>query len=233
MNNMTNKAPFRCNSCYRETSHTVLYTHKDGGREQLGDDEDPFWINWGRASMLIVCDGCQNLSMVQRTWNSEVCDDHGRPEISETYFPPRIFRALPKWIDMDDLVPTLIPVPILTLMHELYINLQNDCRAAAAMIMRAVLEHTMIDKVGDQGSFEQNLTSFTAGGFISSTQADVARAVIDTGNAAIHRAFTPRRSDVLSLVDIIEVVLKVVYVHAPEALEIRNRTPKRNRQASQ
>jgi len=95
------------------------------------------------------------------------------------------------------------------------------------MLMRAAFEHTMIDKVGDQGSFAKNLSKFEEQGFIGNKQAEVVGSMLEAGHASIHRAFVPKKDDIVTLVDILEGILKVVYVHVPKADELKKRIPKR------
>jgi hypothetical protein len=172
------------------------------------------------------CKGCESISMKREAWNSEMLDDDGGPEIHTTYFPPRIFRELPTWLN-DDVFTDKCPPEIEKLMKELYVSLQNDCRAASAMLMRAIFEHMMIDKVSDNKSFVANLNKFEEGGFIGKKQREVVESMLEAGHASIHRAYIPKRNDIIILTDILEGILQVVYVQAPKADEMKKRIPKR------
>lgn len=213
----------QCNSCHTDTLHEVLFEKKDRGSDEIAED---FSIDWGITWRVIQCRGCESVSMKRDAWNSESLDEQGRPDIETTYFPPRIFRDFPTWLRNDFLTQTC-PDEVETLMKELYVALQNDCRAASAMLMRAVFEHTMIDKVGDQGTFAKNLSKFEEQGFIGKKQAEVVASMLEAGHASIHRAFVPKKDDIVTLVDILEGVLEVVYVHVPKADELKKRIPKR------
>ncbi len=167
--------------------------------------------------------------MKRSSWNSEATDEQGRPEIATTYFPPRIFRDLPSWVRNDYFAQTC-PRAVGKLMSELYVALQNDCHAASSMLMRAIFEHTMIDKAGDHGSFAKNLCKFEELGFIGKKQAEVVSSILEAGHASIHRAFVPKQSDIITLVDILEGILEVIYVHVPKAAELKKRIPARKKQ---
>lgn len=213
----------QCNSCHTDTLHEVLFEKKDRGSDEITED---FSIDWGITWRVIQCRGCESVSMKRDAWNSESLDEQGRPDIETTYFPPRIFRDFPTWLRNDFLTQTC-PDEVEKLMKELYVALQNDCRAASAMLMRAVFEHTMIDKVSDQGTFAKNLSKFEEQGFIGKKQAEVVASMLEAGHASIHRAFVPKKDDIVTLVDILEGVLEVVYVHVPKADELKKRIPKR------
>ena len=49
---------------------------------------------------------------------------------------------------------------------EIYSAAQNDLRALAAMGLRAPIEHIMIEKIGDIGSFETKINAFTAAVYV-------------------------------------------------------------------
>ncbi len=215
------KLKSQCNSCHAQTLHNVLFEKKDRGSEQIDED---FSIEWGVTWRVIQCRGCESVSMKRAAWNSEATDEHGRPEIEVTYFPPRIFRDFPAWL-RNDIFAAPCPDEVEELMKELYIALQNDCNAASTMLMRAIFEHTMIDKAGDHGTFTRNLSKFEELGFIGKKHAEVVASMLEAGHASIHRAFIPKKSDIVTLVDILEGVLEVVYVQVPKAAELKNRIP--------
>ena len=214
-----------CNSCLSETNHDLLYEKEDHGSEEIGEN---FSIEWGTLWKLIQCRGCEQVSLKRESWNSETFDEHGRTAVDSVYFPPRIFRDLPPWLKSRPFRRTC-PRQIEQLMKELYIALQNGCHAAAAMLTRATFEHLMIHQIGDQGSFGKNLKKFKGAGFVGEKQADVVSSMLEVGHASIHRSFIPQKEDIVTLVDILEGALKVVYVDLPKAVDLRKRIPKRKK----
>ena len=225
------KHKFKCNNCHSDTLHDILYEKKDHGSEDYGDEDDNFSVQWGTTWRVIQCRGCESISMKMDAWNSEDTDTRGRPAVSTTYFPPRTFRALPAWI-RDDVFDQNCPAEINRLMKELYVSLQNDCHAASTMLMRAIFEHMMISKVADNGSFIENLNKFESQGFIGKKQREVVESMLEAGHASIHRAFIPKKNDIVTLADILEGVLEVVYIQSPKADELTKRIPKRVRKDS-
>lgn len=218
----TIKLQAQCNECHSKTLHDVLFEKEDSGTEQIDDD---YQIHWGKTWQVIQCRGCESISMRMDAWDSESTEYHGKPIVDTTYFPPRSFREVPSWLASNFRANTCLE-EVAELMQGLYIALQNDCNAAATMLMRAVFEHTMVHKVGDQGSFAKNLNEFELKGYISHTQREVVESMLEAGHASIHRAFIPKKEDIVALTDILEVVLNVIYVQAPKAHEIKKRIPK-------
>jgi Domain of unknown function (DUF4145) len=212
-----------CNTCQRETNHDTLYEKRDAGDVDIGDG---CAIDWGEHWRVVQCRGCESVSLRHDSWNSEVYDEKGRPELTTTYFPPRTFREPPRWMSAD-VFDQICPAEINRLMKELYVCLQNDCCASSAMLTRAILERTMIHNVGDQGSFEKNLTAFEQAGFIGKKQKAVVESMLEAGHASMHRAFIPKRADIVTLVDLLEGLLEVVYFQRQQADDLKRRVPRR------
>jgi hypothetical protein len=162
--------------------------------------------------------------MRRDAWHSEATDEQGRPEITTTYFPPRTFRELPEWI-RGAVFHQVCPAEINSLMKELYVCLQNGCCGSSAMLTRAVFEHMMIHKTGNQGTFRKNLDAFEHGGFIGKKQREIVESMLEAGHASMHRAFIPKKEDIVTLVDILEGSLEIVYVQTLKADELRKRIP--------
>ena len=53
------------------------------------------------------------------------------------------------------------------LLTEVHKAIQGNMPRLAAMGIRSLIEHVMISKVGDQGSFNLHLNAFEKGGYIS------------------------------------------------------------------
>jgi hypothetical protein len=107
------------------------------------------------------------------------------------------------------------------------VALQNDSLRLAAMGIRALLEHVMVEKVGDQGSFKNNLDAFESQGFISKSQRMVMEPVLEAGHATMHRSFKPTQSHLVALIDITENIIESIYINQLRALEISKTVPPR------
>lgn len=210
-----------CNKCYKETKHDVLFVKREKGTEKF---DQGFSVDWGIAWTLLQCRGCETVSLKRESWNSEDYDEQMSYNITASYFPPRSFREIPSWVN-----ESKIPDEVEGLLRELYIALQSGCRAASAMLMRAVFERVMIRKVGDHGTFSKNLAEFEKLGFIGKKQAGLITAMLEAGHASIHRAFVPELKDLVTLLDILEGTLATIYVHAPQAAAIKRKIPKRRK----
>jgi hypothetical protein len=211
-----------CNTCGGDREHVVIHEES----ETWSDDR--YDVDGGTTYQMVKCGGCGTFSMRRETWCSEWTDDHGRPEGKVDYFPPRLFRKIPAWhADLQTYLPA--EKTISDLLQEIYVALQNDLRRLAAMGIRSLLEHMMIDKVSDQGSFKKNITKFKDSGFISSVQMNFIETALEAGHASIHRDFKPTVAVLISLIDISESLVQVLYIQEHQAAAIKATVPQRKK----
>lgn len=168
---------------------------------------------------MLKCCGCDRVLLRHMSW---FMDD---PEPTVRFYPPAMFRKEPAWSFSFRISPRLAFVH--QLLREIYVGIQNDTKMTATMGVRALLEHVIIDKVGDQGTFSRNLTEFASKGFISEQQRSILEAVLEAGHATIHRSYQPSDEDLHTCVDIAESILQTLYVHPGKAARLAKRVPPR------
>jgi hypothetical protein len=117
------------------------------------------------------------------------------------------------------------PQQIKRLLDETYICLQNNCRSSAAMCVRAIFETMMIDLIDDQGTFAANIDKFEKEGYISKKQKEIIEPVLEAGHASIHRGYVPKTEQLVTLVDILETILSVIYIHPQRAAVLKKGIP--------
>jgi len=192
-----------------KTKHKVLHFVSRHDTELTND-----WYGF------IECAGCGTISMVHKA----LCISNGTT--THTSYPATMFRKLPAWarfmwMDYDE------GMVVEGLLEEIHKAMQGDMRRLAAMGIRSLLEHVMIFKVGDQGSFVAHLDAFQKGGYISLIQRDALRAILDAGDAATHRSFRPAMEDLNTALDVTEGVLAAIYDHSWRATKLADRVPAR------
>lgn len=202
-----------CNECSGERNHEVLHIEKSSWTDEDSD------VSGGDKYELIRCLGCEAVRLKHTNWFSE---DDG---VTVRYYPPAIFRRQPDWFGElwlelgsdDDFVEKLL--------KEIYVALQNNLPSLAAMGVRALLEKVMISKTGDNGSFAANMAEFETLGFVSRVQRERLEVILEVGHAAIHRIFTPKTAEVITLIEIAEHVIESVYLHESKVKEVTKRVP--------
>ncbi|WP_080414866.1 DUF4145 domain-containing protein [Burkholderia ubonensis] len=207
-----------CHSCLRPTEHKVLRKFHD--EWDWTDDEYPYHSVSGVDDFFIVrCGGCDKFAFIKRSWFSENDPDQG-PTIVR--YPPVPVRSKPVWANQADKIPTTV----LNLLEDVYRSIQVDADTVAAMGVRAIFEHVMVQTVGDHGRFEANVDEFVAAGYIGTRYKSLVLRVLDVGHAAIHRGHEVSRSELLVMLGLLESVVELVYVH-PDAIEALPPTPPR------
>src|SRR5688500_8396554 len=91
--------------------------------------------------------------------------------------------------------------------------------------LRSLLEHVMIGKVGDHGSFKKNIEAFFAAGHITPMQKDYLSTAVEAGNASTHRAWTPSVKQLNILMNVMESVIQAVCVLREEIDELKSNIP--------
>lgn len=192
--------------------------------------EPGIYISGSNSYKMIKCCGCDSVKLRHSKWFSESMDEYGRPYVDVTYYPPATSRPEPAWLKdlSDDFLASDEQQYIVQLLHEIYSALHNDSRRLATMGARALLEHIMVAKVGDRGSFVKNLDAFESEGYLSVKQREIIEPILEAGHAAIHRGFHPGTEDVNTVIEITESLVATTYVHSGKASKLKDRVPKRN-----
>jgi len=176
------KSKYHCNECGRQTNHSILF-EKD---KPWSDSQ--YEVSGSDSYMLIECCGCESVKLVHEHWFSEYTDFDGRPTINKNYYPPSLYRPLPKWLwRLDE------EWEVTKLLKEVYSALQNEAPSLSVMGIRAIIEFLMIEAVGDNGSFIKNMNEFQNKGYISPIQKTELEKALEAGHASIHRGFIPEK----------------------------------------
>ena len=210
-----------CNNCSGETRHFVLHTtsrHWD----HLDGDGDP-WAHEQALYQTIRCCGCDEVKMKITSSSSGMYDTYVE------YHPTAIFRRPPEWQSEIQLEGILSPFhkTLSDLLTEVYKALRNGMPRVAAMGVRAVLETIMVEKVGDRGSFKDNIDAFEAAGHIAQLQRARVNAVLDVGGAAIHRGYAPSEEDVIAMLNLTENLIESIYIHGSKIDAVAGKVPPR------
>ena len=221
---MTNKTKSYCNKCTGHRNHEVLHRENTSWEEHIADE---YTIYGDDVYEMVKCCGCEKISFCHQSRFSEDIDVKGDLRISTNYYPAAIYRKKPKWIN-DLLSPLDLNDSFVSdVIDEIYIALQNNSHRLAVLGIRALIEHIMIDNIGDNGSFSKNLNKFQSEGFISKLQRNSLEPIIEVGHATMHRAFSPSEKDLIILIDVTESIIESIYINEQRAKKISKKIPKR------
>jgi len=212
-----------CNKCGQETKHDVLMERKHRASE-IVDPLHGIEVSWSTTHSMLECRGCEEVSLCRVTWCSE--DDPMEGPSPSTYFPPRVSRRKPAWVDR-----LVVPEEYECLLDEIYIALHADSRRLAAMGARALIDAFIARSVGDQGDFAKGLKKLVAENHIREAQREIVAAAVDAGNATAHRGHCPSVGDISAVIDIVENLIHNELL-AKEAQTLRSNTsPTAHREA--
>lgn len=216
-----------CNKCGLRTNHEILHKEISTWREDIDKHTT---VEGGDIYYMIKCLGCGYVHLRHDEWFSEDYDDEGNPIIRTRFYPPLTSRKKPDWLGSFDSVFWAGDTVIEQLLSEIYEALHNGSLRLATMGIRSLLEHIMIDKVGDHGSIGKNVEAFIEYGYISEKDRSVFREyVLEAGHAAMHRDFRPNLSDVKTLLDITEGLIASIYIHPKRAEKLAEKIPQRGK----
>lgn len=206
------KIKSHCNQCGHPTKHYLRLRKV----VQTGEEEIDFsgnTVSWGTTYTVLECCGCEEVTLKTEEWFSE---EPGWGNVN--FFPPRISRREPRFIDK-------LPEKYTGLIREIYAALHADSRRIAMMGARTIVDLFIEEKVGDS-NFTDGLKKLEAGGFISQKNKDAIKAAVEAGHAAAHRGHNPTEEDMATVMNIIEHLLEQGVIEA-SAADLKTRTPPR------
>lgn len=130
------------------------------------------------------------------------------------------YLSIPPW--HQHLAPT-----VKSLMEEVYYGLQKEMRALPSIGLRAVIDAVCNELVGDTGGFAQKLKQLEKDKHITPKNKEIIENVLEVGHASAHRGHFPELADLHSVLEIVNHLLKEVYVLGPESLRLKSITPQR------
>lgn len=199
-----------CNWCRHKTLHRLLKSVHV--KDEVEFDETSTYICDSKYDLLQCC-GCSTVRM-RNTYE----DPSGQVEVA--FYPPSITRHPPHW-------PTMIPLDLYSMLHEVYRALGAECNRLALIGTRTLMDMVILKEVGDVGPFSEKLEALEKKGVLSQKNSEVLSAVLDAGSAAAHRGFNPKLENVHAVLDIVENLLSSLYVVDKLAERIKKVTPQR------
>ena len=225
MNNENQIERIFCNSCKQETKHYVRARHTSLEHDEAADADDT------QEMMIVECCGCEHLAFLKRVQLSEVGgieidpetgDAKMVPQWDDAIYPPVDYRTPPRWLeDLPD--DTLRRIS-----REVYKSLQTESPYLATFGSRTLLDRLMVLTVGDRGTFGKSLSALVDEGKISNHEREILGSVLEAGNAAAHRAWTPEPEHLKTILDIVEGLIYTLLVSPKLAEELEEAVPSRS-----
>lgn len=114
-------------------------------------------------------------------------------------------------------------------LDDVYRVLAVDSLRSTSVMVRTLLDRATSLCVGDVGGFGAKLNAMVERGIISETDREILEAATDAGNASAHRAYTPSRGTLYTILDAAENFLHRQFILVRAVTEVRMTTPRRRR----
>lgn len=122
----------------------------------------------------------------------------------------------------------LAPI-VQSLMEEVYYGLQKEMRVLPSIGLRTVIDVVCSELAGDIGGFVQKLNKLERDKHITPKNKELLESALEVGHASAHRGHFPELADLHSVLDIVNHLLKEVYILGPKSLRLKSVTPQRKR----
>ena len=192
-----------CPICKQHTHHQVMAEHL-----YEGDDDEYFWRQTYR---MVKCCGCEHVSFDIETFEESNVryDDDG----NMTFYPEHL-----SYPDQEGKLKPIetswdFPDSVLKIYKETVKAINNECYTLAAAGFRAVIESICLDKKINGKNLELKINNMQKAGIITLADRDRFHSVRFLGNDSVHEIKTPERRTLLSVLEIIEGILKNLYVY--------------------
>ena len=205
------KLSVRCNTCKRNTYHTVIRAVEykstlDAEPEHV--KEDGFWLNG--TAQIIVCDGCNTISFRDKYSFSE------DPGPNEDIYPPRETKTDLDELYLRDEVYT-VPRIVRTIYKETLLAIERENPTLAGIGIRAIIESVCNEKKAKGRSLNNKIDKLVEMSLLTKKGAEILHGIRLLGNEAAHNMKAPSKEQIIASMKVIDHLLLGVYVLPYEA----------------
>ncbi|MDR1268506.1 MAG: DUF4145 domain-containing protein [Planctomycetaceae bacterium] len=217
-----NTIKVHCNSCNRDTDHNIV-------KEHLVIYEDKKYnTDWGDRYQIISCLGCKTVSFRQDSWYSEALDEGDGDDgvASGTFYPPRNINEHERMLEYH-----LLPQDLKRIYCETVDALNNRLPTISAIGLRTIVEAICLEqktKMPNKNDLEEGIYGLADKEYLSKKQADILHKCRLMGNDAAHEIVAPDTDHLDAAIEIVEILLKAIYVIPTLAERIPNRSNNNN-----
>lgn len=191
-----------CPKCKQHTNHQVMAEHV-----YKGDDDEYYWRQTYR---MVKCCGCEHVNFDIETFEESNVryDRDGMQELysEHTSYPDPEGKLTSIETSWD------FPYPVLKIYKETVKAINAECYTLAAAGFRAVIESICLDKQIDGDNLETKVNNMQKARIITMADRNRFHSVRFLGNDSVHEIKTPERRKLLVVLEIIENILKSLYV---------------------
>jgi hypothetical protein len=208
-----------CSQCDGNTYHKVITSVNTF--ERGGPDDILYWEDYE----IVQCQGCNTISFRKNWRSSEDAspDDEGNMELDDhsELFPGRVAgrqQLRDSW---------QLPPQIASIYNETHSALCNKLRVLTGVGIRALIEVVCTDKAAAGGNLEKQIDSLVNMGVLTKDGADILHSLRIMGNQAAHQVKPHSEEDLDLAFDVVEHLLKGVYLLPLRAKKLPKRGTKK------
>ncbi len=196
-----------CQKCSGKTTHKALVTVDVRGSE--GDSRHSF--DWADDHQIVQCLGCKSLSFRTASTNSEdyypMSEDEYEYGVSEKLYPPRLEGR--KGLGND---AVYLPSKVRPIYDETLTALSVQSPILAAIGLRALVEAVCQEKAAKGSDLFKRIDNLVEQRVLTPAGATILHKIRTLGNAAAHEAKPHSDRQLALAMDIVEHMLKDVYI---------------------
>lgn len=192
-------------------------------------------VDGGRTHRLLECRGCHQVFLWTSSWDSESYE-HEWDEDAQEYrlvsvptvetFPvPEQPEARPAW----SLSLSSRDAQLGAIMGEIYAAVEAGHRILAATGLRTAFDRaSSLLGISEDLTFEGKISKLQSEGFIGPTEAEILTTIVNAGNAAAHRSWTPSADDLKRLLGSLEQFIHRTIITGTSVIDVATSIPPRS-----
>ncbi len=205
-----------CIECAGRTAHKVLASADIRGNEDYADGNS---FSWAIDNQIVQCLGCKAVSFRKASWDDADWDPANEKNynVNETLYPSRVEGV--KCLGDDTYY---LPTNVRRIYDETLMTLSNQAPVLAGIGLRALLEMVCKEKNATGDNLLKKIESLVDTRVLTPENAAILHKIRALGNDAAHEA-SPHSDEQLRLaMDIIEHLLKYVYILPKQVASVFN-----------
>ena len=220
-----------CQSCNNTTKHIVLKSVNESGSE---DWDEYYTFHWNTDFEIIQCLGCETVSFLSESVNSEDDDDEGRPFKQILLYPKRNKKTLPLKNYLN------VPFNLQRIYRETIECYNNDFLTLCGAGVRALVEGlckengvsggTVEITKKDKSTVKKRMTNLQGkinglyeSGKLTEQNAEILHEHRFLGNGAVHELSSPSKEDLNLAIEIVENIFDTLYEIATKGLKLKRK----------
>lgn len=206
---MIKQTSTRCQRCERETTQKVHYCKTKIEKDSDLENDGLFASKTKYEYMTVQCSLCNNISFLERITFVEPNERSQPPMVAEMNYPDHSDSAY-NFLDEEELYS--LPKVLVNLYEEVSTAFRSQSEILAGVGLRMLVEAICMEQKVEGANLQKKIVSLRENGFISANEEPILDKLRLIGNVAAHQ-IKGMSLEVLSYaLDIINHVLKSIYI---------------------